>query len=55
LAHPLEAENAWKITWMAEGQIQNAKTALQRSQKTTCFCLNRFYSIVKVLFFNPDH
>ena len=39
---------------MAEGQAENAKTALQGGQKAACISLNRLYSIVKVLFFDPD-
>ena len=49
-----EAQNAWKITWMAQGQAQNAKTALQGGQKAACIYLNRLYSIIKVLSSQPD-
>jgi hypothetical protein len=39
---------------MAKRQAKNAKTALQGGQKAACISLNRLYSIVKVLFFDPD-
>ncbi|MCK4977946.1 MAG: hypothetical protein KAS36_13510, partial [Anaerolineales bacterium] len=39
---------------LAKRQAQNTQTALQSGQKTACIDLNRFYSIVKVLSFQPD-
>jgi hypothetical protein len=39
---------------MAQGQAQNAKTALQGGQKAICLSLNRSYSIIKVLSSQPD-
>ncbi|HSG45360.1 MAG TPA: hypothetical protein VLA72_19620, partial [Anaerolineales bacterium] len=49
-----ETQNAWKITWMAQGQAQNAKTALPDRQKATHLSLIRLYSIIKVLSSQPD-